>query len=60
MTINDNDKICMARGIAKELVYILHGCRESFPGAYDYFMGELDITDEMLDEAYNLFFGDEK
>ena len=44
-----------ANSIARELVYILYKSRECFPGAYDYFMSELDITDDILDEAFNFF-----
>jgi hypothetical protein len=45
-----------AYSIARELIFILHGCREAFPGAYEYFMGEMDVPDEAIDDAFNLFF----
>jgi len=42
-----------AAGIARECLYVLLMCRLTFPGAYEYFMGELDIEDDTLDEAYD-------
>jgi hypothetical protein len=40
-----------AQGIANETLYILVQCKERFKGAYEFFMGEMDITDEEIDKA---------
>jgi hypothetical protein len=44
-----------AQLIANETLYILvRKCKTEFPGAYDFFMGEMDITDEEIEKADKL------
>lgn len=45
-----------ARIIANEVLLILIGCKENFPGAYEYFMGEMDLSDEELETAGKVLF----
>lgn len=44
-----------AQLIANETLFILvRQCKTAFPGAYEFFMGEMDITDAEIEKADKL------
>jgi hypothetical protein len=45
-----------AHEIADEVLYVLYGCKVDFPGAYEYFMGKMDMADDVLEEAAKVIF----
>ena len=42
--------------IAHETLYVLYGCKEMFPGAYEYFVSEMDISDDEIEAAVKMLF----